>query len=74
MVEKKRLTGHSNVVACLVYSKRHNWFASGSRDNTIRCWREIDNNWISASPGKSHTNYIYCLLLNKNEDQLISCS
>jgi WD40 repeat protein len=46
----KTLTEHCDYVYCLVFSKKLNWFASGSRDFTIRGWKEEENNWISSQP------------------------
>jgi WD40 repeat protein len=53
MIESKRLIGHNEIVYCLVFSKKYNWFASGSDDSTIRCWKEnADKDWVSTEPGK----------------------
>jgi WD40 repeat protein len=48
LLEDRKLIGHTNVVYCLLFSKKCNWFASGSYDNTIRCWKENCNEWISS--------------------------
>lgn len=34
------LKGHEKDVTCLYFSKKSNWFVSGSRDKTIRIWKE----------------------------------
>lgn len=65
MIEKMILNGHTDNVLCLVFSKKHNWFASGSGDCTIRCWKEDDKkDWVSTQPGNSHSNSVRCLILN----------
>lgn len=33
------LEKHTNFVYCIVFSKKSNWFVSGSDDNSIICWK-----------------------------------
>ncbi|CAD8079754.1 unnamed protein product [Paramecium primaurelia] len=64
---------HKDYINCLVYSKKMNYFISGSKDNSIICWKQIQNNlWDWSQPYQQHSNQIQCLILNKQEDQLIS--
>ncbi|CAD8101950.1 unnamed protein product [Paramecium sonneborni] len=64
---------HKNDVKCLVYSKKFNSFISGSLDQTIICWKQINqNDWKWSFPIYSHTSDVYCLLLNQQENELIS--
>ncbi|CAD8094402.1 unnamed protein product [Paramecium primaurelia] len=64
---------HKDTVTCLVYSKVRNNFISGSHDNTIICWQQINqNDWKCSQPFKQHNKTVNCLMLNKQEDQLIS--
>jgi WD40 repeat protein len=37
------LKGHEKEVTCLCFSRKSNWFVSGSRDKTIRIWKEFSN-------------------------------
>lgn len=37
-----QLNAHSNSVLCLIYSKKIDWFASGSDDCTVKSWL-LDN-------------------------------
>ncbi|CAD8214072.1 unnamed protein product [Paramecium pentaurelia] len=64
---------HKEAVTCLVYSKMRNNFISGSFDNTIICWQQINQkDWMCSQPFKQHNQTVNCLMLNKQEDQLIS--
>ncbi|CAD8062008.1 unnamed protein product [Paramecium sonneborni] len=82
MIDQKIiLKGHENIVFCIIFSKKINWFVSGGTDNQIRCWTEKNkrswfssHNWEGSKAYIQHTNSILCLLLNENEDQLISSS
>jgi WD40 repeat protein len=65
MNEQNILNGHTEVVTCLVFSKKHNWFFSGSADSTIRCWKEDDmKDWITRQPDVKHVGIITCLILD----------
>ncbi|CAD8105946.1 unnamed protein product [Paramecium primaurelia] len=73
------LTGHKNDVFCIVFSKKMNWIVSGDKNNQIISWIERVNNqgksqWESFVSVKQHKQFILCLYLNKNEDELISSS
>ncbi|CAD8117637.1 unnamed protein product [Paramecium primaurelia] len=64
---------HKEAVTCLIYSKMRNNFISGSDDNTIICWQQINQkDWKCSQPFKQHNQTVNCLMLNKQEDQLIS--
>ncbi|CAD8120200.1 unnamed protein product [Paramecium sonneborni] len=68
-------TIHQDNVLCFVYSKQNNNFISGSRDNTIICWQQINQNeWQYSEPFHQHNDEVRCLILNKEENQLISGS
>ncbi|CAD8125413.1 unnamed protein product [Paramecium sonneborni] len=66
---------HLDTVNCLVYSKKNQYFISGSDDLYIICWK-LENNekWNYKKQDQKHQNSITCLMLNKNEDILISGS
>ncbi|CAD8202681.1 unnamed protein product [Paramecium octaurelia] len=71
--------GHEKLVKCIVFSKINNWFFSGSEDNTIRSWKEkqswfSSSKWESVKPKKSHSNWVIQLILNEQENEMISCS
>ncbi|CAD8073399.1 unnamed protein product [Paramecium sonneborni] len=67
------LKAHEDDVQCLKFSKRQNSFISGSKDNSLYCWKVINNKqqWIHSQQFKVHKDWIECFLLNQNEDQLI---
>jgi WD40 repeat protein len=48
---------------------------SGSADSTITLWKEVANSeWVHSHTKKEHSQDILCIVLNSNEDQLLSCS
>ncbi|CAD8087590.1 unnamed protein product [Paramecium primaurelia] len=70
------LQGHQGAVYSLIYSKFKNCFFSGSRDNSIRLWKQLDgiNKWQSSKPCYEHQDFIYCMIITEKEDQLVSGS
>ncbi|CAD8185616.1 unnamed protein product [Paramecium octaurelia] len=69
------LCEHQKKVVTLNFMKKSNQFISGSYDNQIKIWqREQNNQWKSQQTLNGHINYIYCQLLNDNEDLIISGS
>jgi WD40 repeat protein len=40
ITDLQTLIGHTQLINCLVFSRRVNWFVSGSSDSTIRGWKE----------------------------------
>ncbi|CAD8176173.1 unnamed protein product [Paramecium pentaurelia] len=68
------VAGHSEDVNCLVFSKLTNNFISGSNDNSIRCWKQINyKEWVNSQAFECNS-YVYTIKLNYNENQLISGS
>ncbi|CAD8103251.1 unnamed protein product [Paramecium sonneborni] len=73
--EIQKLQEHKQKVSCLLFSKIQNSFISGSDDNEIRCWKQVNQQeWKSQQSYQEHTNRIFCLLLCKNESILFSGS
>ncbi|CAK94498.1 unnamed protein product (macronuclear) [Paramecium tetraurelia] len=77
--KKASLYGHQRQIKCIIFSKKKNWLFSGSEDNTIRSWKEQEtwfsnSKWESRKADKTHTNWVNELLLNDQENELISCS
>ncbi|CAD8075044.1 unnamed protein product [Paramecium sonneborni] len=69
------LTEHAGNISTLNFMKRTNNFISGSCDSQIIIWvRNNNNQWISQQKLNGHTSYINCLILNNNEDTIISGS
>ncbi|CAD8129168.1 unnamed protein product [Paramecium sonneborni] len=69
------LTEHKNDVNTLNFMKKQNQFISGSADNSIIIWQNNQNNqWILQQRLNGHNSVIYCLILNNNEDIIISGS
>ncbi|CAD8204350.1 unnamed protein product [Paramecium pentaurelia] len=73
------LDGHEKLIKCIVFSRKNNWFFSGSEDHTIRSWKEkqswfFSSKWESVKANKAHSNQVIQLILNEQVNELISCS
>ncbi|CAD8117245.1 unnamed protein product [Paramecium primaurelia] len=69
------LSGHSNSVTTLNFMKQSTQFISGSLDKQIIIWcMDQHSQWICSQKLNEHKDYIKCLLLNNNEDIMISGS
>ncbi|CAD8120166.1 unnamed protein product [Paramecium sonneborni] len=69
------LSEHLNLVLTLNFMQKSNQFISGSSDNLIIIWfRNEDNYWICKQKLNGHSSYIYCLILNNDENLIISGS
>ncbi|CAD8129392.1 unnamed protein product [Paramecium sonneborni] len=67
------LIGHSNGITSLCFSQKCNNFVSASYDNSIKCWKQINEKvWQSSQSYQKHTNCINCLILNQSENLLVS--
>ncbi|CAD8212660.1 unnamed protein product [Paramecium pentaurelia] len=58
----------------LVFSRRTNFFIAGSFDSSIKLYYDNNDKWYKQASNKSHGGLVTCVILNKQEDQLISCS
>ncbi|CAK86534.1 unnamed protein product (macronuclear) [Paramecium tetraurelia] len=67
------LQEHEELVNCLVFSQKQDYFISGSSDKSIRLWKQSNNKWQSSKKYNDHKGMIQCLILTQKEDQLISC-
>ncbi|CAD8113173.1 unnamed protein product [Paramecium sonneborni] len=76
MLKQLQLLGeHKDCVNTLNFMNRSNHFLSGSEDNLIIIWaRNQNNSWICQQKLNGHTNSIFCLVLNNNDDIIISGS
>ncbi|CAD8085150.1 unnamed protein product [Paramecium primaurelia] len=69
------LSEHGDRVVTLNFMKRSDQFISGSDDKQIIIWtRNQNNSWICSQKLNGHTNDIYCLIININEDLIVSGS
>jgi WD40 repeat protein len=63
------------MVRSFVLNKSATWIALGSTNSIIRCWKFKYNGVLSSIYSlKKHNDPIKCLILNKKENELISCS
>ncbi|CAD8204831.1 unnamed protein product [Paramecium pentaurelia] len=73
--ESQLLSNHQDFVCTLNFMKKSNHFVSGSRDKSIIIWQMNQNNqWNCQHKLEGHSNAIDNLLLNNNEDLIISGS
>ncbi|CAD8175684.1 unnamed protein product [Paramecium pentaurelia] len=69
------LQEHQNRVNILKFMKKSNQFISGSVDQFIIIWQKVQNNlWSLKYKLIGHSSIIYCLVLNYDEDLIISGS
>ncbi|CAD8178172.1 unnamed protein product [Paramecium pentaurelia] len=69
------LSEHSNYITTLNFIKKQNQFISGDGSGQIILWSMNENSqWISQQKLKEHSNCINCLILNNNEDVMITGS
>ncbi|CAD8187646.1 unnamed protein product [Paramecium octaurelia] len=65
--------GRFKLVINIANLKKSNNFISGCSYQQIRCWQQFNqNDWKCSQPFEQHTSGVIFLLLNKQEDQLIS--
>ncbi|CAD8072152.1 unnamed protein product [Paramecium primaurelia] len=68
----KILSEHKDSVTTLNFMNKSNQFISESLDKQIIIWSTNHNNqWISSQKLRGHTDFIFCIVLNKNEDLII---
>ncbi|CAD8151590.1 unnamed protein product [Paramecium pentaurelia] len=69
------LSEHGSSVVTLNFMKRSDQFISGSDDKQIIIWtRYQHNSWICSQKLNGHTDQIRCLIINNNEDLIVSGS
>ncbi|CAD8173424.1 unnamed protein product [Paramecium octaurelia] len=69
------LSQHKDRVFTLNFMQKSNQFISGSEDHSIIIWQYNSvNQWISQQILYGHISYIWCLILNNNEDLIVSGS
>ncbi|CAD8077812.1 unnamed protein product [Paramecium sonneborni] len=75
MKKIQTLSEHRNKIYTLTFMKKSNEFISGSCDVQIRVWTNKQNHlWICQQILDGHCGYITCLILNNNENLIISGS
>ncbi|CAD8194904.1 unnamed protein product [Paramecium octaurelia] len=68
------LNEHKRNVVTLNFMMKSDRFVSGSFDNTIIIWQQVQFKWVKQQLLTGHTNCILCLLVNNKEDLVISSS
>ncbi|CAD8115381.1 unnamed protein product [Paramecium primaurelia] len=68
------LNGHNYNVFNLHFMKKSDQFISGDCKGSILIWQKNNNQWNRSYSFKGHKDAIRCLILNNNEDILISSS
>ncbi|CAD8213469.1 unnamed protein product [Paramecium pentaurelia] len=71
--QTQNLKEHQGDVNALNFMKKSNQFKSGSDDNNIFLWSmNQSNKWILLQKLIGHNDWIFCQILNDNEDLIIS--
>ncbi|CAD8149834.1 unnamed protein product [Paramecium octaurelia] len=66
---------HQEEVNTLYFMKKSNQLISGDHSGAILIWSSDNNNqWIQSQTLKQHNGRINCLIMNNNEDTIISSS
>ncbi|CAD8142273.1 unnamed protein product [Paramecium pentaurelia] len=67
------LKGHNLDVTCIIFSKKMNWFITGSIDCKIIGWKKMINSiyWEPSQPCDTQS-IVWCLLLNQSENLIFS--
>ncbi|CAD8214457.1 unnamed protein product [Paramecium octaurelia] len=69
------ISDYQNNAYTLNFMKKSNQFISGSQDSSMIIWQLNQNNyWIPLHKLNEHTGSIRCLILNNNEDLIVSGS
>ncbi|CAD8179281.1 unnamed protein product [Paramecium pentaurelia] len=66
------LNGHSNTITCLVFNLNEDLIISGSHDSNIKFWMK-KNEWLLQQTITDHSNYVYGLSLNQEQNRIVSC-
>ncbi|CAD8127568.1 unnamed protein product [Paramecium sonneborni] len=67
------LKAHTENICCLLFSQKSNSFISAGGNNSIRCWKQInEKKWKSSLSYEKHSQWIKCLILNQSEKELFS--
>ncbi|CAD8158121.1 unnamed protein product [Paramecium octaurelia] len=75
MKEIQVLNEHRDYIYTLNFMKKSDQLISGDNGGSIIIWGiSNDNLWYSSQLIKGHNNYIMCLLMNNQEDLIISSS
>ncbi|CAK87555.1 unnamed protein product, partial (macronuclear) [Paramecium tetraurelia] len=75
LIQTQLLSEHTKGVLTLNFMKKSNQFISGSDDKLIIIWiMNPSNQWVCQYKLIGHNSNIYCLVLNNNEDLIISGS
>ncbi|CAD8084261.1 unnamed protein product [Paramecium primaurelia] len=69
------LNGHNNNVSALYFMKNSNEFISGDIFGSMFFWKQVQyNKWQMQQQAKEHTHIINQIIMNSQEDLIISCS
>ncbi|CAD8124490.1 unnamed protein product [Paramecium sonneborni] len=74
IVQTYQAQQHTGDINCLLFSKKINQFISGSDDNTIIIWTQIDQNKWKSQILEGHQGWVLCLTQTENEQIIISGS
>jgi len=67
-------SGHSQDIKCVAWHPTLELLASGSYDDTIKFWKDIDGDWECLYTLSGHTSTVWDISFNSTGDRLVSCS
>ncbi|CAK62876.1 unnamed protein product (macronuclear) [Paramecium tetraurelia] len=69
------LIEHKSDISILNFMKKTNHFLSGSKDEIIIIWQQYqDKQWNCVQKLEAHRDWIFCIVINKDDNLIISCS
>ncbi|CAD8122132.1 unnamed protein product [Paramecium sonneborni] len=74
IVQTYQAQQHTGDINCLLFSKKINQFISGSDDNTIIIWTQVDQNKWKSQVLEGHKGWVLCLTQTIDEQLIISGS
>ncbi|KAF9346035.1 hypothetical protein BGX26_002493, partial [Mortierella sp. AD094] len=69
--KSQTLSGHSDAVNCIAFSKTGNQVVSASSDNTLKLWDSSTGTCIHTFEG--HSDWVRSVVYSPNENQIVSC-
>ncbi|CAD8107844.1 unnamed protein product [Paramecium sonneborni] len=70
---QQKLIGHKGGIVCLLLNNNEDIIVSGSQDKKIKFWQK-QNEWMCSQTITNHTNIVYGLSFNEQQNKLISCA
>ncbi|CAD8120379.1 unnamed protein product [Paramecium sonneborni] len=70
----QKLKGHDDIMCLAISPIMEDFLVTGSRDNQIKLWSSINQQYSCSQTIIDHNNCVCGLSINQSENQIISCS